>query len=646
MYCYRLEDGKVKAVPEKGGNVMKQIRTRLLSLALAVCLVTAVTAPVSAEAALAAAVQPAGSVMETLMDVPILGSILRFFSGEKATSEDAATPEDAATAEDATPEQATPEQATDETAKPSTIITPDNWPAGWMVGAVSPQGKYPAGDPDAQRTLTLPAQLWTEQTVMGDASVRVANREETNFGDLVADAVAYAAASSEVWQNSADLQGLPLVAIVDGASFLKNVPAGTQLTGDNLSEYLEDSSLSLVIINQQKLNDILNYALQDMLKTGTDNSGSFPQISGLRFTYQTTDNDRQLVQAWLPGLDGETEIDLHDSTKKLALVLPSDLMTKYGLEGAEYTDYLGGNTPAVMAMNGTGTEQPAALTVHSALLDLPKNADTATLTALLARQGAAGRILPVTAENYTATLKTDGAVTNCTVVVYVDGVEMTGRIDGEGNLIVENLTPGSHTICLIKDGTPWLVSSISGLGVQNGTAIFIGALPEGTVTQPIATPAPAATPTPAPVMTPTPPASQAQTQTTQTTTAQGSNEENTPTPTPTPAVPAAPAATATPKPARTPAPVDDPTAGTIIGVTPAPTMTPTPTPSPTPEATPSPEEQQKAEEAEKVSSRLPLYVGIGVLAVCAVVVAIVLLRRHMEERPGSARKTYHGKNRK
>lgn len=617
------------------GMFMKQIRSRLISLTLAVCLVMAVTAPVSAEAALAATAQPAGSVLEALLDVPVLGDILRFFTGDEeatsedtATSEGASTSEDAATPENATPEDATPENATEETAQYA-VITPDSWAAGWMVGSVSPQGQYPAGDPEAQPALTPTAQLWTEQTI-GDASTSVAYREETNFGDLVADAMSYAVASSDVWKNTPALQGLPLVSIVDGASFLKNVPAGTTLTAENLSEYLEDSSLSLFVVTQSKLHQILNYSLEDLLETGKNNSGSFPQISGLRFTYQTTDNDRQLVKAWLPGLDGETEIRLDDDATALALVIPSDLVSAYGLDGEEYVDYLAQAVPAVMAMSiGDEQTQPTALTVHSALLDLPKNADAATLAALLTRQGSVGRSLPVTeGQSYTVSLETDKAVTNCTVEVYVDGVKTTARIDGEGRLIIENLSYGSHTIRLASDGTAWFVSSISGLGAK--VSYPIGALPEGIVTQPLATP----TPTPAP-------AAQAQTQTV---TAQGAQEtENTPAPTPTPTTaPAAPAATSTPRPARTAAPVEDPLAGTIIGVTPAPTMTPTPTPSPTPEPTLSPEEQQKVEQTAELSSRLPLYVGIGVLVLGAAVVAVVLIRRRMEDAP-KPRRTYHSR---
>ena len=618
---------------------MKPIRYRLISLALAGCLMASLAAPVSAEAAFAAMTQPAGGVMEALMDVPILGSILRLLAGEgEATAEDAATQEDAATAEDAaTPEDATHEDATEETAQPLSVITPDRWPVSWMVGAVSARGKYPAGNPDAEASLLPTAQLWTDQTVVGDAGIRVSDREETNFGDLTADAMSYAVASSAVWQNTPELRDLPLVAIVDGASFLKNVPAGTTLTAETLGEYLEDDSLCLFVVTQDKLGQILTYALQDMLATGEDNSGSYPQVSGLRFTYQTTNNDRQLVQAWLPGLDGETEIRLDDDAGTLALVVPSHLVTAYGLEGN--VDYLGQNVPAAMAAEGTAADptpaSSAALTVHRALLDLPKNADAATLAVLLGRQGTAGRSLPVTAEPYNAVLMTDGAVTNCTVTVYVDGVETVGRIDGEGKLILENLMPGSHTIRLTKDGTAWFVSSITGLGAEGKTAISIGALPEGTVTQPIATPTPAASATPAPT-----PAGQAQTQTV---TVQGSQEEeSTPTPTPTPAAAPAPAASATPRPARTAAPVEDPMAGTIIGVTPAPTMTPTPTPSPTPEPTLSPEEQQKVEETAEMSSRLPLYVGIVVLAIGAAVLAVVLIRRRMEAAPKS-RRTYHGR---
>ena len=45
------------------------------------------------------------------------------------------------------------------------------------------------------------------------------------------------------------------------------------------------------------------------------------------------------------------------------------------------------------------------------------------------------------------------------------------------------------------------------------------------------------------------------------------------------------------------------------------------------------------QEAEQASSMLPLYIGIGVLAIGAVTVAVVLVRRRMEE--GGKRSRYH-----
>lgn len=615
---------------------MKGIPTRLLSLGLAVCFAAAVTAPVSAEAFSTAAVQPAGSVMDTLMEVPILGDLLRFFTGEEEEEDTAETAaaEEAATKEQATAEQATAEQATPEDADRTVTLGADSWPADWMMGAVSPKGRYPAGNPDAARSLTLNSPLWATVDADG-ATVQVSSREETNFGSLLADAMSYAAASSLVWQENTDLYSLPLISMVNGGRLLKTAPAGTTLDENNIAEYVEDSPLSLVVITGDKLNDVLNAALRGMFSAQDENYGAFFQVSGLRFTYQKTDGDFQVKQAWLAGLSGETEIDLHGTSTRLALVLPSDLLTAYGLDSAAgYTDYFAQPEGGVAPLNGAGedtvqtVEAPA---LHTALLDLPKNCDADTLTLLLARQGTTGRILPVTADTYTVTLKTDGAVTNCTVIVYVDGVKMQGRIDDKGVLTVEGLTPGSHTIQLVQGGTAWFVSSITGFAAQGGMEVSIGALPEGTVTGPLPTATPTPTPTPTPQM--------------QSTTAVGTPEpeaEATPTPTPTPA---ASSATPTPAPARTPAPVDDPTAGTIIGVTPAPTMTPTPTPSPTPEPTLSPEEQQQAEKVQELSSSLPLYVGIGVLVAGAAVVAVVMIRRRMEEKP-VRRRTYHHNKKK
>ena len=85
---------------------MKQTNMRMLALCAALCLCVATAAPAYAESTRQT---PRTSFVETLLDIPVLGDILRFFSGEEPLSQ-------AATAETATGETATPETSTPETA--------------------------------------------------------------------------------------------------------------------------------------------------------------------------------------------------------------------------------------------------------------------------------------------------------------------------------------------------------------------------------------------------------------------------------------------------------------------------------------------------------------------------------------------------
>lgn len=651
---------------------MKRVWKRLFSLCLAGCLAGAALALPAAAAP--AALQPAGSMMDTLLEMPILGDLLRLLTG----SSDGSAPESAGTGENATAETATRETATPESSTPESGAPPtqpdkpdapkaSDWAEEWMAGSILAGAAYPAGDAAEEQQLPVPVTLWSSVQTGLDAAIQVSLREETNFGDLAADAVGYAVASTAVWQQTQELQDLPLVALVDGESLKANVPAGTTLTADNLGEYLENSDLALVVVTPQKLHEILNLALAGAQDPIGENFGSFVQVSGLRFTYRQQDGNYQLESMWLPGLEGEQPLALDDAEGQLALALPADLLVQYGLNAdAGYQNYLAvpdGSDPAQPAEgNGadsapqdaagqtdggadTGNGSPAAeapadaeqqppvmetpLTLHDALLGLPNNCDAETLAVLLARQGTMGRILPDAAETYTAQLPTTGTAAAGTVTVYVDGRPVTGTLDETGLLTIEGLAPGGHTVSLTQDGETRYVSSITHLGTAQGTPLPALEQPEGWEVTPIATPTPtaSATPTPAPASS-------------QTVTVQG-EPDTTPTPTPTPTPAPVPAATPTPTPAaaRTPAPVRDPLEGTIIGTTPAPTLSPTPTPSPTPEPTLSPEEEQQVQEAEQASSMLPLYIGIGVLAIGAVTVAVVLVRRRMEE--GGKRSRYH-----
>ena len=599
---------------------MKQVWQKVLSIGLAACLAAGTLAmPASAASARA---EPAGGVMETLLEVPILGDLIRLFTGAEE-SDDATATQETATREAATPETATGEtaqsQATPETGRSKTVTAAD-WPESWMAGSIAPEGIYPAGDPDAARSLTVTAPLWSDITLGENLTFRAANREETNFGSLTADAVAYAVASTDVWQQNPDLYGLPLVTLVNGASLLETVPAGTTLDEINIGTYLSDDAVSLVLVTGDKLNDILNSALAQMLDSDSEQYGDFPQLSGLRVTYQSVVGNLQAAGAWLAGLDGETEVDRSGQTTRLALALPADLCEYYALTPENgYTDYL--------SVTRSAGQPSAAVTLQSALLDLPRNCDAATLAVLMGRQGSTGRILPVTAGTYSVRIQTTGTAAAGSVTVYVDGAAVTAQLAADGWLTIDGLTPGSHTIRLTTDGEARYVSSVTALGVASGTQLPALTQPEGWA-QAVSTATPAPTPAPA---------ASAQQQTTTTTTSSA-----TPTPSPTPAAaPVLPAATATPRPARTAAPVEDPLEGTIIGVTPAPTLEPTPTPAPTPTPTPDPEEQQQSEQLRQASSMLPLYVGIGVLVIGAAILAVVLIRRRGEGGDKSSR--YHAR---
>lgn len=119
---------------------MKQTNMRMLALCAALCLCVATAAPAYAESTRQT---PRTSFVETLLDIPVLGDILRFFSGEEPLSQ-------AATAETATGETATPETSTPETAPTATPETATPTPASTPGGSSTPESAAtlpPTGTP-------------------------------------------------------------------------------------------------------------------------------------------------------------------------------------------------------------------------------------------------------------------------------------------------------------------------------------------------------------------------------------------------------------------------------------------------------------------------------------------------------------------
>lgn len=624
---------------------MKNWKLRLAALALSVSMALSTGAPVmAAEISVDAGGNEKSGFVENLLEVPVIGEFLRLFvgdepmqTGETATAETATG--ETATGETATPTPSptpspspsaepspTPTAAPTETAAPSETQTP-------QPTAAPSETPDPAGEPTptaaptatpAPAAAVLTETQWGAVTLYSGTLLRASSREETNFGDLVTDAMVYAVRKSD--RYSQDLASLPLVAVVNGGRFQGTLDVGTPLNRDSLQNVLTDGDLSLVTVTPAKLREILNAGLVGMLDSGSERFGNFLQVSGLRFVYQTSNNETTVKQAWLTDPDGGNarELNLSDTSSRIALVFPTDLLEFYGL-AAGYTDALSG----------------AGLSLYGVLESLPANCDADVLAALLARGGCQGRILPVSAGNYSAMLLSDLANANRVVRCLVDGKEVQGYTDSNGSLILDNLSAGSHTIRL-KAGEPaYYISNITYVGTATGMVVMLS-IPQdclgASTASATATPgkdagnAASATATPSPEQGDTHPdigpAIAAGTWGQDDSAAPSAAPESpavTPAPTKAPAKGSGTVSTATPN------PIQDPTSGTILGATPVPTLEPTPSPSPTPEPTPDPEEVAKQQNLEKASSRIPLYVGCGLVIVCVLVVAALFIKRRMEE---------------
>lgn len=574
---------------------MTHWKLRMLSLALAASLFCAAPAP-----ALAASSETGkGGWFQTLLDVPILGDIMRLFTGEEEEPAQEAATTETATEETATPESANPLQVTPETAWTSLS-------AAWMQGAVQPGVAYPQNDAQTQTTdAVLGVQQWASVPLVAGMTLSPACREETNFGDLAADAAASAAASW-LWQQESEeltaLRGLPVVALIDGASLQENAAAGSTLA-ETAACVDPDTSLAMVEVTPKKLYEILTLGLEGMNDSQSETYGGFWQVSGLRAVYRTTDDEARFVEAWLVSAAQEEGIRLdgQDEEGTLLLVLPSDLLARCGVNAeAGYTDYLA----------------DAKLTLAGAITGLPGYVNAESLSAILNRGGSAGRILPAGAESYDAVVQLGSGYANKQISFLLDGAARTAATDAQGNLTITGLSAGMHTFAMAAGEPAYYLSNLTFVGTADAgaTDVTVANVPESCVQElpATATPAPTAAPTPTPqVVTVTSP--------------------DDPDPTPTATATPAPTAAATPTPTAraTAAPVQDPTAG-LLDKTPAPTQEPTPTPSPTPEPTPDPETLEKQEELRQASSMLPLYIGIGVVVAGGITALVLTLRSRAE----------------
>lgn len=568
---------------------MTNWKLRVAGVLMAAAVFCAAPAPALA----ASAEEGKSGWFQTLLDVPVLGDLVRLLTGKEET-----------------PETANALQVT-----PETAWTP--FTAGWMQGSVQAGVAYPlnGGESLSEEETTAPTvsvQQWASVPLTAGATLNPACREETNFGDLAADAAANAAASWLYQQEEESVQalrGLPVVALIDGASLKENVAAGSTLA-ETAACVDQETVLAMVQVTPGKLYEILTLGLEDMNDSTGEAYGGFWQVSGLRAVYQVSDDEPRFVEAWLNSAGNEEGIrlDAQDTQNTLLLVLPEDLLERCGVnpDAGNYTNYLA----------------QADLSLASAITALPQNVSADTLTAILTRGGSVGRILPATASAYDAVVQLGAAYANKQISFLLDGTARTAVTDAQGKLTITGLSAGAHTFCMAAGEPAYYLSNLTFVGTADAgaTPVTVANVPAACVQE--VTPA-TSTPVPTPASTPAP------TPTPQVVTVTSPDDPApTATPTPSPVVTPSPTPKATKKP--TAAPVQDPTAG-LLDNTPAPTLEPTPTPSPTPEPTPDPETLEKQEEMRQTSSLLPLYIGIAVILVGGVAAAVLVLRSRSQE---------------
>ena len=322
---------------------------------------------------------------------------------------------------------------------------------------------------------------------------------------------------------------------------------------------------------------------------------------------------------------------LDDEQTPLLLVLPRACLETFGLTEAE-------GCPDLLA--------DAGLTLPDALAALPANLGAADTAALLDRTAPAGRVLPADAADaaFTGVVELGADYAGLQIRLLVDGREVTAVTDAQGRLTLPGLAGGGHTLQMAAGEPAYYLSDRTGVGTgaEGSVPVTVTAVPADCVLGPAPTATPAPTPTAAPTASPAPtatPAASASPAPTAAPTAAPatvtvtSPEEEPATPAPTAAPTPVPAATAAPTARPTAAPIFDPTAE-MLQATPDPTLAPTATPAPTAEPTPDPARLEEQEAARKTSSQLPLYIGLGLAAVGAAAVAVVLVRRKLTARSG------------
>ncbi len=308
----------------------------------------------------------------------------------------------------------------------------------------------------------------TETTLWGGTinSVAEGRVTETNLGNLVADSMVDAG-EEIIRKGNADekYKDLPIVAMQNGGGIRATIKKGTITKGDIVSVLPYGNTISYKAVTPKLLYEIMETGVSgnsgltaDGLMAGTTASGGFPQIGGMKITYDPNKEKGSKVKAIY--LDGETEPLKRDDESRQIIFGSNDFLIAGGSGYAMLKDLPG-------VAEGGGLD----IMFENKILEMTENG-----TKPLNIPVTDGRIVvesdDYTPKTFTAYVEiydvdTDKLAVNKQVSYYVDDATKVqkGTTDENGFLKLENLSDGAHTIGAVNGENEAYVCSYTGTGI-------------------------------------------------------------------------------------------------------------------------------------------------------------------------------------
>lgn len=317
-----------------------------------------------------------------------------------------------------------------------------------------------SGEIMQQRIGETDTTLWGG-TINGVAEGRVT---ETNLGNLVADSMVDAG-EEIIRKGNADkkYKDLPIVAMQNGGGIRATIQKGTITKGDIVNVLPFGNTISFKAVTPKLLYEIMETGVSgnsgltaEGLMAGTTASGGFPQIGGMKITYDPNKENGSKVKAIY--LDGETEPLKREDESRQIIFGSNDFLIS---GGSGYT----------MLKDLPGVAEGGGLDImfENKILEMTENG-----TKPLHMPVTDGRIV-VESDDYTPKTFTafveiqdvDGLAVNKQVSYYVDDAArvQNGATDEKGLLKLENLSDGAHTIGVVNGENEAYVCSYTGTGV-------------------------------------------------------------------------------------------------------------------------------------------------------------------------------------